>query len=100
MISLKNFKKTTSNDLDLEIERLLAVLKTTPTHSDPYAATADQLVKLYKLKEVDSKSRVSPDALLAAGASIGGILLVTYWEQTAHILTSKAFPLVGKKLTS
>lgn len=97
MINPKNILKNKPSNLDHEIARLLEVLSATEPNIEKYNIVADQLVKLYKLKEVDSKSHVSPDALVSAGATITGILLVSYWEQTAHVIGSKAFGLIGKK---
>ena len=41
-----------------------------------YAKMADQLVKLYKLKEVDSKRKISPDTLATVLGNLIGIALM------------------------
>lgn len=100
MFNLKTLKKTEKTLLEVEIERLLAQMANEQdTTSNSYAAQADQLVKLYKLKEVDSKKRVSPDNLAALATNIVGILLVLNYEH-AHVMTSKAINFVGKKIIS
>jgi hypothetical protein len=86
-------KKTEPTALDNEIERLLKVMEKMGPLDNKYADVADQLVKLYKLKEVDSKKRVSPDTLAAAATNIAGILLILNFEH-AHVMTSKALGFV------
>lgn len=87
MFTLKFFKNEPSS-LDNEIERLLTELKDTDPSELKYATVSDQLVKLYKLKEVDSKERVSKDTMVAAGVNLAGILMVLHYEQ-AHVIASK-----------
>lgn len=59
-----------------------------------YARVVDQLVKLEKLQEeTTSKKHPSPDALVAAVASVAGILLIVAYEH-GHVMTSKALTLV------
>lgn len=97
MINLKNIKKTAEpSDLETEISRLFEALKAHEPNTNEYNAVADQIKKLYPLKETDSKKRVSPDAVLGAGVNLAGILLVLNFEH-AHALASKAFGMVGKK---
>ena len=94
MINIK-FKKTESSDLEKEIARLFEVMADKqPTDAD-YEKVADQLCKLYKLKEVDSKSAVSKDVLITALTGLGQILLITNFEH-AHAFTSKAIAFVFK----
>lgn len=89
------FKKTQPTSLEIEIERLLSVLTDEDPDTDKYNKVADQLSKLYKLKEIDSKKRVSPDALAAAATNLAGILLIVNFEH-AHAMTSKAVSFVMK----
>jgi hypothetical protein len=94
MINIK-FKKTESSDLEKEIARLFEVMADKqPTDAD-YEKVADQLCKLYKLKEVDSKSSMSKDVLITALTGIGQILLITNFEH-AHALASKSLGFVFK----
>jgi hypothetical protein len=96
---LQNWKlrKTEPSTLEIEIDRLLEVMKTLPPTDEKYAVVADQLVKLYKLKEVDSKKLVSPDAMAAAATNLAGILLILNFEH-AHVMTSKALGFVVKSI--
>lgn len=83
------FKTSEPSDLEKEIARLFEKLSNTPEDSDEYGRVSDQLAKLYKLKEVDSKQRVSKDQVVAALTSIAGILIVVGYEH-AHVIASKA----------
>lgn len=78
--------------LDEAITSALAELSSHTADSKEYAATADQIVKLYELRK---KRRVSPDALLAAGANVLGILVIVGHER-AHVITSKALSFASK----
>ena len=90
------FSKTDPTDLDAELMRLFRELADeTDTTSTRYSQISDQIVKLYKLKETASKSRVSPDAWVAAGSSLLGILFILNFEH-AHAFTSKAAAFVMK----
>lgn len=82
--------------LDDIIEELVNFLKTADKNSTEYAHVTDQLVKLYNLRDnTTSKRRVSPDALIGAAASLGGISLILFWEH-AHPVVSKALGFVKK----
>ncbi|AXQ61269.1 hypothetical protein SEA_LIBERTYBELL_28 [Streptomyces phage LibertyBell] len=88
--------KRKPTDLENELARLLDVLKTiSPTDPD-YAVVADQLKKLYPLKETDSKNRVSKDILVSATAGLAQVLMIIGYEH-AHPLTSKAMNFVFKR---
>jgi hypothetical protein len=99
MINLKKFKKTDPSDLETEITALFEKLQKMSPASDEYDKTTDQIAKLYKLKETDSKSRVSPDVLFGSAVNLAGILLIINFEH-AHALTSKALGFVGKNIRS
>ena len=90
-------KKTQTEPTKLEtvINTLLSAMETVSPSSEEYSAMADQVAKLYKLKETDSPDRVSKDALIAAGASILGILLILNFERLG-VVTSKAVGFVTK----
>jgi hypothetical protein len=90
------FFKNEPTDLDQLIDRLIEAMDNNgdPASKD-YAQMADQLVKLKKIRTDESRSKVSTDALLAAGVNLAGILLVIYREQTFAI-TSKAFGFIAK----
>lgn len=83
------FKKTEPTDLETEIARLFVILKDNEPGTTRYDEVSDQIAKLYKLKEVDSKSAVSKDVMVGAATNLAGILLILSYEQ-AHVITSKA----------
>jgi hypothetical protein len=85
------------SDLDKEITRLFETLKAKQPTDNDYNETSDQIVKLYKLKEVDSKKRVSSDVLVSAATNLAGILLILHFEH-AHVMTSKALGFVRNVL--
>lgn len=91
------FKKTEPTKLEIELDRLLVKLAEMDPSDKAYDAVSDQLAKLYKLKEVDSKRLVSPDALAGAATNLAGILLILNYEH-AHVMTSKAVSFVMKNL--
>jgi hypothetical protein len=90
-------KKTEPSALENEIARLLSKLSGLEPDTPEYDKVSDQLKKLYPLKDVDSKRKVSPDALVGAGVNLAGILFVLNFEH-AHALTSKALGMVGRKM--
>lgn len=88
-------KKAEPSDLEKEIAHLFHKLRDMDPADEDYSKVADQLVKLYKLKEVDSKSAVSKDAMVGAATNLAGILLILNFEH-AHVMTSKALGFVWK----
>jgi uncharacterized protein YfkK (UPF0435 family) len=92
-------KKTEPTDLEIEIARLLEVLKNMdPATDENYAKVSDHYVTLTKLhNETNSKKRVSPDAMAAAATNLAGILLILNYEH-AHVMTSKALGFVVKSI--
>lgn len=96
MFTLK-FKKTEPTDLENEIARLFKILKDCVPGTARYNEVSDQIAKLYKLKEIDSKSAVSKDAMVGAATNLAGILMVLHYEQL-HVITSKAALGMVKKI--
>lgn len=82
-------KKTEKSKLDEALDEVFAELKATTADTPEYAKAVKQLTKLYKLKEIDSKKRVSPDTLALIAANLGGIAIIVGYER-ANIMTSKA----------
>lgn len=80
-------------DLQKTIDNLLNEMSSIQADSDEYAKMTDQLVKLYSLKEVDSKRRVSPDTLAAVIANFLGIVWITRYERE-NVLTTKAMEFI------
>lgn len=93
-----NLKFKTDKTIDLledEIARVFEAMKLLGVEDEAYPVLREHLTMLYKLKEVDSKKKLSTDAMVAALTSILGILIVIGYEH-GHVITSKAFNLVGK----
>lgn len=99
MIYLKNLKLNREpSDLEKEIARLFAELnKIDDPSSEKYIAVSDQLKKLYALKEIDSKRKVSPDAVVGAVTNLAGMVLIINYERV-HVITTKALGMVGRKV--
>lgn len=66
-----------------------------PCDSDEFSKIADQVVKLYPLKEVDSKRRISPDNLALIAGNLVGIGMIVGHERM-HVVTSKALSFIMK----
>jgi hypothetical protein len=92
-----NFNKDSHKDkLDSTISDLLEELDKLPGSDEDYGTTADNVIKLMKLKkELNLSWTPSPDAVVAAAGSVLGILLILNFEK-AGVVTSKALSFVGK----
>ena len=93
-------KSSTNKDgLTKAIDSLLEEMSDLNGDDPEYAKMADQLTKLYALKEVDyrveSNSRVSMDTMAVVGANLAGILMIVGHER-ANVVTSKALSLLMK----
>lgn len=90
-------KNEAPSAIDEKIAQLHSVLDGLDEFSDEYAAVVDQIVKFEKLKnDIKSPSWTpSPDAVLAAVATIGTTILVLHYEKLGAV-TSKAFGFIGK----
>jgi hypothetical protein len=83
---------------DPELQKLIDNIYTNmdeSTGSATFERQVDQLVKLYALKDNQSKKNVSSDALVTAGSSLLGILLIIGHERV-NVVTSKALGFVRK----
>lgn len=81
--------KTQKSGLEEEIDHILSKLANAEPFCEDYAKMADQLVKLYALKDHDRPSRVSSDTkALIAGNVLVTTIIVAY-EQKA-VVASKA----------
>lgn len=88
--------QTEPSELDKAITAAHAVLDATPTYSDQYAKTVDQLTKLYAMRETTkSSNRVSPDTLAIVFGNLAGIVLIVGHER-ANVVTSKAIQFILK----
>lgn len=65
-------------------------------NTEAYAAMADNITKLYKLREFDKNPwRPNPDVVLTVAANLAGIAMIVGHEK-AHVVTSKALTFVKK----
>lgn len=92
---LYNKPSDESQGLQRTIDDLIAQMSLHSGDSDEFSKMADQLTKLYSLKEVDSKRRVSPDTLAVVAGNIVGIILIVGHERM-NVVTSKALNFVMK----
>lgn len=86
---------TNDQALNEAIDHVLAQLKTEEPETEKYATMADQLVKLYTIKNENRSRRVSPDTWATVLANLAGIGIIVGYEQK-HIITSKALGFVRK----
>lgn len=92
-------RKPTAEVLELNkaITEALIHLDSYPPHSKEYAATADQLVKLYAQKKEIPSNRVSADTLLTVTGNLLGVVIIVGHER-ANVITSKALTFVTKAI--
>ena len=94
-------RKPSSNKdgLTKAIDSLLEEMSALSGDDPEYAKMADQLTKLYALKEVDHKvesnMRINLDTLAVVGANLAGILMIVGYERE-NVMTSKALSLLMK----
>lgn len=88
-------RKREPSRLDRAIDEVFDDMAGFTSDADEYGAMADQLSKLYSLKEIDQPKRVSPDTWATVSANLLGILVIVGHER-AHIITSKALNFVLK----
>jgi excinuclease UvrABC nuclease subunit len=83
--------------LQTVIDALLTRMSELDSHYDQeeYAKMLDQLTKLYKLKETESRERVSKDTLVLVTANLIGIVLILGYEK-ANVITTKALSFVTR----
>lgn len=83
--------------LEKAIERLHADMQTHDPNTEAYGAMADNLTKLYKLREHDKleKFRPSPDTVTVAAANILVVLIIVGYEQK-HVIATKATSFLQK----
>lgn len=91
------FTKKTPEQTGIEkaIDLILEEMLTKSSTDEDYIKMTAQLEKLYKLKEMDSPKKVSPDTLAVIAGNLAGILLILNYER-AHVITTKALGFVMK----
>lgn len=88
-------KPAEQSPLEKTIDELIQEMAGVNGDSDEYSKMADNLVKLYKLREEDSKQRVSPDTIAIVVGNLVGIAMIVGHER-ANVVTSKALAFLGK----
>lgn len=88
-------KKNEPSKLDQAIDAVFADMSGFTSDSDEFNAMTNQLDRLYKLKEIDSSPRVSPDTMLLVTSNLVGILIIVGHER-AHIIATKALMFISK----
>lgn len=90
-------KQIEPTELDLAITRILDRMQYVEPESDEYGTLVARLDRLHSMKiaEKNDRNKVSYDAILTAGASILGILLIINHERL-NVVTSKALGFVTK----
>lgn len=80
------------------IDIVLLELNTTDPETEQHNVLLTKLERLHKMRIVtpDARKPVSPDALITAGASLAGILIIVSYEH-AHVIASKGLGFVLKK---
>lgn len=81
--------------LERTIDSLLTEMSSVDAESEEYSQMADQLVKLYKLKEVDASKKLSADTLALVLGNLVGIIVIVGHERV-NVVTSKALQFVLK----
>jgi hypothetical protein len=93
------FQPKEKTKLDLEIDQLTTALKDHPVTSKEYAKIVKRMTELNKIRSEENKKPerelLSPNSLLAAAASILGIILITRYEKE-NVVTSKSLGFIPR----
>ncbi len=81
--------------LDEVIDRLHAEMSELEAHSEEFSKMADQLEKLYKIRNTQRPVIVDRNALIAVAGNLAGIVTILMFERDG-IITSKALGFVTK----
>jgi hypothetical protein len=95
---MTRIKINEDHQLKTNIDKLLLELSTTDPKDPHHDVLIEKLEKLNALRTSAPEKRkpVDPNALINAGASIAGILVIVGYEH-AHVVGSKALAFVLKK---
>ncbi len=76
-------KKDKRTNLEREIDELLVSMSEVEHEDEKYKQMAEQLVRLYTAKELDTRGKktLSPDAVLGVCANLAGLIAVLGFEQ-------------------
>jgi hypothetical protein len=81
--------------IEKAIDSILEEMTHLSADDEAYAKMVDQLVKLHEAKTKEGRRRPSPDALVAAAASLLSVLLIVNYERI-HVVTTRALGFVPK----
>lgn len=87
--------KQSNPSIDTAIRDILIELQSLNADSPEYAQMVDQLVKLQSVNPSTKKATLSPDAILAAGANLVGILAILNFEKL-NVISTKAIGFILK----
>lgn len=91
-------KNKAQSALDLKIEALLQEVESCDYDSPEYEDALERLTDLMEVKKLDvarKREPISPNTVISALTSLGGIALILFWEH-AHVVTSKAMSFIWK----
>lgn len=83
------------NTVDDEIDAVLEEMAIEHGDTDRYKKLADNLRTLYEIKATSKKTKIDPNTLITAGASLAGILLVLHYEKV-DVIATKALGFIPK----
>lgn len=89
------FKPKEKTKIDIEIDQLTLNLKDHPVTSKEYGKIVKRMSELHKIRQEERPDQFSKNNMLAAAASILGILLITKYEYE-NIVDSKALGFIPK----
>ena len=81
--------------LDLEIERVTIKLAGIHEESEEYAVVAQNLERLWKIRNLTQDNQISPDTIALIAANLVGILLILNFEKL-DVISTKAFGFIMK----
>lgn len=90
-------KETEPSKLELAIDVILTRMQYVDPESEEFAGLVARLDRLHSMKiaERNNRNKLSADAILTAGASILGIVLIIGHERL-NVITTKALGFVAK----
>lgn len=81
--------------LDAAILRLLREMDEYGPETPEYRTCLEHLDKLNEIRRGNTRSKVSMDTVVQAGAGLLGVVAIIAYEQK-HVMASKAMNLIGK----
>jgi len=85
--------QTSPTKLDEVIDAALTQMLSIDPTTEEYSKAADQVTKLYKLREATTPKRVGADTLAVVLGNLAGIGMILSYEHV-HVVTSKALGFV------